>query len=71
MEEGSGFEPEWPLDPTVFKTAALNRSATLPYYMVATGGVEPPLVPYQSTALTVRRRGCGVGVWNRTTFFCL
>lgn len=31
LAEDVGFEPTGPFDPTVFKTAAINHSANLPY----------------------------------------
>ena len=33
MAEGEGFEPPEPCGSAVFKTAAIDHSATLPYYL--------------------------------------
>ena len=38
--EEEGFEPPGPLDPSVFKTDAISRSATLPDYVGRAGPVE-------------------------------
>lgn len=49
-EEEEGFEPSGPFDPAVFKTAALSRSATLPYY-------RAPRVSGASTTCGIRAAG--------------
>lgn len=38
MADGVGFEPTEPLSSTVFKTAALNHSATHPFHRIGGGG---------------------------------
>jgi hypothetical protein len=44
MAEEEGFEPPEPCGSTVFKTAALNHSATPPEEELADrGGFEPPV----------------------------
>jgi hypothetical protein len=40
MEEAVRFELTGPIGPTVFKTVAINHSATLPY-MAPYSGIEP------------------------------
>lgn len=52
MEERAGFEPAGPCGPTIFKTAAINRSATSPENAGASG-VEPET--YSSTGCRSNR----------------
>lgn len=47
-----GFEPPEPVGPLVFKTRALNRSATCPY-LVPEEGFEPPTISLQGSCSTV------------------
>lgn len=53
LAEGKGFEPLTPPGVTVFKTVALNHSATLPIILEPIVGIEPTTCCLQGSCSTI------------------